>query len=146
MAQAERSADLESSQVQRLEQWAAAGSTPQQVALRCRIVLLASRGEPVAQIARRLNVQRPTVRLWSRGRDRGFPRPPAQIRAGRITALGSYLEYERRTGPKAKDDRFVRLAAIVRHVVSSDPTSSASSGSVAEAIGTTSESLPCGTG
>jgi hypothetical protein len=40
----------------------------------------------------------------------------------------------------------VRLAAIVRHVVSSDPTSSASSGSVAEAIGTTSESLPCGTG
>ncbi len=30
-----------------------------------------------------------------RGRDRGFPRPPAQIRAGRITALGSYLEYER---------------------------------------------------
>ena len=83
---------------------------------------------------------------WGRGRDRGFPRPPAQIRAGRITALGSYLEYERRTDPKAKDDRFVRLAAIVRHVVSSDPTSSASSGSVAEAIGTTSESLPCGTG
>lgn len=81
-----------------------------------------------------------------RGRDRGFPRPPAQIRAGRITALGSYLEYERRTGPKAKDDRFVRLAAIVRHVVSSDPTSSASSGSVAGAIGTISESLPCGTG
>ena len=64
MPQAELSPDLESSQVQRLEQWAAAGSTPQQVALRCRIVLLASRGEPVAQIARRLDVQRPTVRLW----------------------------------------------------------------------------------
>lgn len=46
---------------------------------------------------------------------------PAQIRAGRITALGSYLEYERRTDPKAKDDRFVRLAAIVRHVESSIP-------------------------
>ncbi len=28
-------------------------------------------------------------RSWKgRGRDRGFPRPPAQIRAGRITALG----------------------------------------------------------
>ena len=84
--------------------------------------------------------------LNGRGRDRGFPRPPAQIRAGRITALGSYLEYERRTDPKAKDDRFVRLAAIGRHVESSDPTSSVSSGSVAEAIGTTSESLQCGTG
>jgi hypothetical protein len=78
--------------------------------------------------------------------DQGFPRPPAQIRAGRITALGSYLDYERRTDPKAKDDRFVRLAAIVRHVESSDPTSSVSSGFVAEAIRTTSESLPCGIG
>lgn len=56
--------DFESSQIQRLEQWAAAGSTPQQVALRCRIVLLASRGETVVQIARILGVQRPTVRLW----------------------------------------------------------------------------------
>jgi hypothetical protein len=64
MPHAESSADLESSQVQRLEQWAAAGSTPQQVALRCRIVLLTNRGEPAAQIARRLEVQRPTVRLW----------------------------------------------------------------------------------
>ena len=32
----------------------------------------------------------------------------------------------------------MRLAAIVRHVESSDPTSSVSSGFVAEAIGTTS--------
>jgi hypothetical protein len=64
MPQAKPFADLESSQVQRLEQWAAAGSTPQRVALRCRIVLLTTRGEPVAQIARRLDVQRPTVRLW----------------------------------------------------------------------------------
>jgi len=56
--------DFESSQIQRLEPWAAAGSTPQQVALRCRIVLLASRGETVVQIARILGVQRPAVRLW----------------------------------------------------------------------------------
>ena len=39
-----------------------------------------------------------------------------------VTALGSYLEYDRRTDPKAKDDRSERLAAIVRHVESSDPT------------------------
>ena len=55
---------LEPSQVQRLEQWVAAGSTPQQVALRCRIALLASRGESVLHIAHLLRVQRPTVRLW----------------------------------------------------------------------------------
>jgi transposase len=55
---------LEPSQVRRLEQWAAAGSTPQQVALRCRIVLSASRGESVLRIAQDLDVQRPTVRLW----------------------------------------------------------------------------------
>ncbi|MFM8879463.1 MAG: IS630 family transposase [Verrucomicrobiota bacterium] len=55
---------LEPSQVRRLEQWAAAGSTPQQVALRCRIVLSASRGESVLRIAQDLGVQRPTVRLW----------------------------------------------------------------------------------
>lgn len=64
MSHAAPSLDLEPSQIQRLEQWAAAGSTPQQVALRCRIALLASRGEPVLQIARVLDVQRPTVRLW----------------------------------------------------------------------------------
>lgn len=55
---------LEPSQVRRLEQWAAAGSTPQQVALRCRIALSASRGESVLRIAQDLDVQRPTVRLW----------------------------------------------------------------------------------
>ena len=64
MPHAARSLELEASQVERLEQWAAAGSTPQQVALRCRIILLVSRGEPVLQIARLLDVQRPTVRLW----------------------------------------------------------------------------------
>ena len=64
MPRAAPSLDLEASQVQRLEQWAAAGSTPQQVALRCRIALMASRGEPVLGIARVLDIQRPTVRLW----------------------------------------------------------------------------------
>lgn len=55
---------LEPSQVKRLEQWVAAGSTPQQVALRCRIALMVNRGESVLHIAQVLEVQRPTVRLW----------------------------------------------------------------------------------
>jgi transposase len=55
---------LEVSEVQRLEQWVVAGSTPQQVVLRCRIALMASQGVPVVQIAQALRVQRRTVMLW----------------------------------------------------------------------------------
>lgn len=64
MPHAAPSLTLEPSQVQRLEQWVVAGSTPQQVALRCRIALMASHGESVVHIAQVLDVQRPTVRLW----------------------------------------------------------------------------------
>ena len=47
-----------------IEQWLAALGTPQQVALRCRIVLAAGRGESEAAIASKLEVNRKTVRLW----------------------------------------------------------------------------------
>ena len=47
-----------------LEQWLAAMGTPQQVALRCRIVLAAGRGESEAAIASSLEINRKTVRLW----------------------------------------------------------------------------------
>jgi transposase len=48
----------------RVEQWASAQGTPQQVALRCRIVLGAVAEEPNQSIAARLQVSRPTVNLW----------------------------------------------------------------------------------
>jgi transposase len=51
-------------QEKQLEQWLAALGTPQQVALRCRIVLAAGRGESEAAIASKLDVNRKTVRLW----------------------------------------------------------------------------------
>ena len=47
-----------------LEQWELAHGTPQQVALRCRIVLAAAAGQQDIQIADRLKVSRPTVALW----------------------------------------------------------------------------------
>ena len=47
-----------------LEQWESAQGTPQQVALRCRIVLLAQAGEQNQEIAARLGISRPTVNLW----------------------------------------------------------------------------------
>jgi len=47
-----------------LEQWGSAHGTPQQVALRCRIILAAFAGQPNQDIAADLRVSRPTVNLW----------------------------------------------------------------------------------
>ena len=47
-----------------LEQWESAQGTPQQVALRCRIILLALAKEQNQQIAAQLGISRPTVNLW----------------------------------------------------------------------------------
>ena len=51
-------------QERQIEQWLAALGTPQQVALRCRIILAPGRGESEAAIASKLEVNRKTVRLW----------------------------------------------------------------------------------
>jgi transposase len=57
----------------RLEQWIRAGSTPQQVVLRARIVLCAARGQTDQQTARELKVQRRTAALWrQRARAQGI--------------------------------------------------------------------------
>ena len=56
-----------------LGQWESAQGTPQQVALRCRIILMALAGEQNQTIAARLGVSRPTVNLWRRRvRDSGI--------------------------------------------------------------------------
>ena len=49
---------------QKIQQWIAAHGTPQQVAMRCRIVLAAATGESNVAIAERLSVNRNTVILW----------------------------------------------------------------------------------
>ena len=49
---------------QKIQEWVAAHGTPQQVALRCRIVLGAAEGEADSAISRRLSVNRNTVILW----------------------------------------------------------------------------------
>jgi transposase len=64
---------LSSADQGQLEQWESAHGTPQQVALRCRIVLGALAGEPNQAMAARLQVSRPTVNLWrKRVRDLGI--------------------------------------------------------------------------
>jgi len=80
-----------------LEAWVRAGTTPQRLALRARICLLAADGVSNNGIAKRLGVSRPTVILW---RDRfsakgpisltkDAPRGPSRKRldAARVTAI-----------------------------------------------------------
>ena len=49
-----------------LERWVRAGTTPQRVVLRSRIVLLLATGVSSREAARRLGVSRHTVDLWRR--------------------------------------------------------------------------------
>ena len=55
---------LSPSEQQQIQQWATAHGTPQQVAMRCQIVLAAADGESDVAIAERLSVNRKTVILW----------------------------------------------------------------------------------
>ena len=52
------------SEQQQIQQWLAAHGTPQQVALRCRIVLVAADAKSDGAIAGQLSVNRKTVFLW----------------------------------------------------------------------------------
>ena len=49
---------------QQIQRWTAAHGTPQQVALRCRIVLAAAEGRSDVAISQELSVNRKTVILW----------------------------------------------------------------------------------
>ena len=68
-----RSHQLTAVERQKLEQWATAHGTPQQVAVRCRIVLSSAAGESDVRIAKQLSVNRNTVILWrKRFREEGL--------------------------------------------------------------------------
>ena len=66
-----------------LEAWVRAQNTPQSVALRARIALLAADGLANSRIARELDVSRPTVILWRRRFVEGGPSALTQIAPGR---------------------------------------------------------------
>lgn len=77
---------VDDNQHKRLQFLARAGTTPQKIALRARIILLAADGVPNTGIAARLTIGRPTVLLWR-----------ARFRAGGMPAL---LKDGRRPGRK----------------------------------------------
>src|ERR1700712_3615652 len=74
---------LSEDQQNQIEQWLAAMGTPQQVALRCRIMLAAGRGESEVAIASALGINRKTVRLWRERFAGQGPKGLWEIAAGR---------------------------------------------------------------
>jgi len=74
---------LSEDQQSQIEQWLAAMGTPQQVALRCRIVLASARGDSEAAIASELQINRKTVRLWRERFQHGGSKGLWEIAPGR---------------------------------------------------------------
>jgi transposase len=70
-------------QQQQIRQWLSAHGTPQQVALRCRIVLAAAEGHSESAIARQLGTNRKTVTLWRTRFAQHGPQSLWQIAPGR---------------------------------------------------------------
>ena len=68
---------------QQLERWVAAHGTPQQVALRCRIVLSAAAGHNNVAIGGDLGVDVKTVALWRTRFTQGGPEAMWEIAPGR---------------------------------------------------------------
>src|SRR5437762_5590498 len=64
MARRTPALNLDAHDQQQILQWLAAHGTPQQVALRGRIVLAAAEGQSESAIARQVSTNRKTVRLW----------------------------------------------------------------------------------
>src|SRR3989304_7827772 len=67
MARNSPSVELSAADQTRLQQWQSAHGTPQQVALRCRLVLAAAAGQQDLAIASACGVNRHTAALWRGG-------------------------------------------------------------------------------
>jgi len=73
MPNTSRAIELQAAERAQMEQWEASHGTPQQVALRCRIILRALAGQDNVGIAAELEVSWPTVQLWrKRVREQGI--------------------------------------------------------------------------
>ena len=110
-------------QQKQIEQWLAALGTPQQVALRCRIVLAASHGKSEAAIAAGMNVNRKTVRLWrERFIAQGLP-GLWEIASGRgrkatydAKRIKAVIDATLRSKPKGMTHWSCRLMAAEQHI------------------------------
>lgn len=103
-----RALEVDDNQRKRLSSLAVSGKTPQKIALRARIVLLAGKGRPNHAIAQELKTSRPTVLLWrERFAQKGVPGllqdAPRSGRKKAVTAqqIQAVVEATLRTTPPA---------------------------------------------
>jgi transposase len=82
MAPAAAVSEISGEQRGLLERWVRAHGTPQSVAMRARIVLLAGEGHSNSAIARDLDVSRPTVILWRERFKTGGPHALWEVKPG----------------------------------------------------------------
>ena len=116
---------LQEADEQQLQQWVSAFGTPQQVALRSRIVLAAAAGQSDSAIAQQLHVNRKTVILWrarfaEEGLDSLWEVAPGR---GRKPTYGpekihSIVEATLHTQPKGMTQWSCRLLALARESAS----------------------------
>jgi transposase len=118
-----RALSLDDSQTKRLQHLARSGNTPQKIALRARIVLLAGDGVPNHAIARQLNVSRPTVLLWrKRFTQFGVPgllrdaKRPGRKKAIAPEVVQRIVEATLHTTPAAATHWTTRTMANAQHV------------------------------
>jgi transposase len=114
---------LEDSDKQQLRQWLSAFGTPQQVVLRCRIVLAAAEGESADAIASRLEVNRKTVMLWRQRFEREGRAAMWEVASGRgrkptygPEKIQSIVDVTLRSKPKGMTHWSCRSMAVAQEV------------------------------
>jgi len=106
-----------------LQRWLAASGTPQQVALRTRIVLAVAAGKTEIAVAAENGVNRKTVRLWRERFRRGGPQALWEIAAGRgrkptydSTRVKAVIDATLQTKPKGSTHWSCRTMAAAQGI------------------------------
>jgi transposase len=114
---------LTQEQQSQLERWLAALGTPQQVALRCRIILGAAAGKREVVIAAENRINRKTVRLWRERFEAQGPPALWEIAPGRgrkatygAELIQSVIETTLQTKPKASTHWSCRTLAAAQGI------------------------------
>jgi transposase len=115
--------ELTPKEQEQMERWATAHGTPQQVALRCRLVLAAAGGQQELDIASKYGVNRKTVALWRRrvleeGIQTVFKTNPGRGRKPQydLTKRDEIITATLQTKPKGMTDWSCRLMAKAQGV------------------------------
>ena len=106
-----------------LQRWVVAPGTPQQVALRCRIVLAVAAGKTELAIAAENGVNRKTVRLWRERFRGGGSQALWEIAPGRgrkpsydVTRIKAVIDATLQTKPKGSTHWSCRTMAVAQGI------------------------------